>query len=190
MPPPAFIELAALAVAVSQRGDVVAERVPPDVDGLARIVGHRDAPAAGAGRRPGHAEVIQPAGDETEHLVPAGGGLDPQLAGVDQALQPAGVPGQPEEPVLLPYLLRPGAVLGAQAARQLGRLVELLAAHAVQARVVLLVQIAAGRAGPPEPFHARPVPGVAAGADEVVKRQRERLAQRGKGRRVAVDEAG
>ena len=100
------------------------------------------------------------------------------------------IAGQPEEPVLLPYPLRLRAVLGACSAGQLGRLVELLAAHAVQALVVLPVEIAASRASPPESLHSGPVPRIAAGADEIVERQRKRLAQPLEGRRVPADKLG
>src|SRR5258708_21416642 len=78
-------------------------------------------------------------------------------------------------------------MLRTQAIPQLGGLVELLAADAVQALVVLQVQITARRAGLPEPLHPGQVARIAAGADEVVERQRERLAQRGERRGVAVD---
>src|SRR5258708_26045002 len=79
-------------------------------------------------------------------------------------------------------------MLRTQAIPQLGGLVELLAADAVQALVVLQVQITARRAGLPEPLHPGQVARIAAGADEVVERQRERLAQRGERGGVAVDE--
>ena len=71
---------------------------------------------------------------------------------------------------------------------QLRRRVELLAADAVQALVVPAVQVAAGRAGPPQAFHARPVPRVAAGADDVVDRQAQRPGQAGERGGVRVDE--
>src|SRR5260370_4141039 len=79
-------------------------------------------------------------------------------------------------------------MLRTQAIPQLGRLVELLAADAVEALVVVQVQSTAGRAGLPEALHPGQVAQIAAGADEVVERQRERLAQRGERGGVAVDE--
>src|SRR5208282_2800789 len=163
-PPPAVVP--GFAGAVAERGDVVAERVPPDVDHLAGIAGDGYAPAAGPGRGARRAEVLEPARDEAEHLVAPPGGLDPEPARADQVVQLAGVPGQPEEPVLLRDGLRLGAVFRAPAARQVGRPVELLAAHAVPALVVLQVQIAAGRAGLPQLLPPGPVPRLVAGADE------------------------
>src|SRR5260370_29641333 len=80
--------------------DVVAQRVPPDVDHLAGVTGHADAPAAGPGDRPGRAEVLQAAGDEAEHLVATAGRLDPELARADQVVQLTGVAGWREEPIL------------------------------------------------------------------------------------------
>src|SRR5580692_2150511 len=100
--------------------------------------------------------------------------------------QRRGVPGQPEEPVLLADLLRLGPVLGAAALPEFGRGVELLAARAVQAGVPPPVQVAG--AGPPERLDAGPVPGVAAGADEVVDGQRQRAAECRERLGVAVDE--
>jgi len=173
-------------LAVAQRRHVVAQRVEPHVDNLARVAGHRDAPAAGPVGGPRHREVRQPAVDEPEHLVAAPGGLDPQPAGGDRLPQRRGVAGQPEEPVLLADLLRFRPVFGAAAVAQLGRTVELLTAGAVQAGVLLPVQVR--RAGPPERLDAGPVPGVAAGADEVVHAQRQRTAERTERLGVAVDE--
>jgi len=83
-------------LAVAQRRHVVAQRVEPHVDNLARVAGHRDAPAAGPVGGPRHREVRQPAVDEPEHLVAAPGGLDPQPAGGDRLPQRRGVPAQPE----------------------------------------------------------------------------------------------
>src|SRR6202034_3393425 len=137
--PPAFVVPAAGAVA--GRGDVVAQGIPPDVDHLVGITGHGDAPATGARRGTRCAEVVEPAGDETEHLIAPRCGLDPEPARADQVAQLAGVAGEPEEPVLLRDPLRPGPVLRAQAVRQLGWPVKLLASHAVQAFVLLSVQI-------------------------------------------------
>ena len=61
---------------VVERGDVVPERVPPHVDHLRRIVGHGDAPAACARLRARHADVVEPAGEERQHLVAVGLGHD------------------------------------------------------------------------------------------------------------------
>ena len=104
------------ALAVAQCRHVVAQRVEPHVDDLAGVAGHRDTPAAGPAGGPRHGEVRQPAVDEREHLVAAPGRLDPQPAGGDRLPQRHGVPGQPEEPVLLADAFRFGPVLGAASA--------------------------------------------------------------------------
>ena len=182
--PPPPVGLAVLAVA--EGGDVVAQGVKPHVDHLAGVAGHGNAPAAGPHRRPRHREVLQAAVDEREYFVAAPGGLDPQPSAGDRLSQRFGVPGQAEEPVLLGDLLRRGLVLGAAPVEQFGGRVELLAAGAVQALVPLPAQVR--RTGPPEPFHAGPVPGVATGADNVVDAQRQRVAQRHERLGVAVDE--
>ena len=182
--PPLLVGLAAGAVA--QCGHVVAQGVEPDVDDLAGIAGHGNAPAAGPFGGPRDREIRQAAVDECEHLVAPPGGLDAQPPGGDRRPQRFGVPGQPEEPVLLADLLRHGLVLGAPAVAQFGRRVELLAAGAVQALVFLPVQVAG--AGLPEPLDAGPVPGVPAGADEVVDGQRQGVAERQERLGVAVDE--
>jgi len=76
----------------------------------------------------------------------------------------------------------------AQAVHELGRPVELLAANAVLTLVPLQVEVTARGAGLPEPFDPGPVTRIAAGADEIIERQRQRLAQRGERGRVAVDQ--
>ena len=79
-------------------------------------------------------------------------------------------------------------MLGAPAVTEFGGPVELLAARAVQAVVPLTVQIAGVGAGQPETSDARPVAGVAAGADDVVDGQRQRVAEGQECIAVAVDE--
>jgi len=71
---------------------------------------------------------------------------------------------------------------------QFRRRVELLAADAVQALVVPAVQVAARGAGTPEALDSGSVPRVAAGADEVVDAEAERLGQAEEGGGVGVDE--
>ena len=79
-------------------------------------------------------------------------------------------------------------MLGAAPVVQLRLGVELLAPDAVQARVVPAVQVAARGAGPPQPLDPSRVPGVAAGADQVVYGQVQRLRQAGERGRVGVHE--
>src|SRR4029453_10624978 len=174
--------------AVVERVDVVAERIPPDVDDLVRIAWHTDAPAARPGAGTGDAEVLQAAGDEGEHLVPAGRWLDPQPATLDQLVEPVLVTRQAVEPVLLGDARRPGAVLGTAAPLDRVRGVELLAADAVQPLVLLAVEVAGSGRRQPEALDAGAVAGVPAGADEVVETERERPAQGGERGGVAVDQ--
>ena len=72
--------LAGRSERVTERGEVVGERVEPHVHdvlaglaGVARVVGHRDAPGEA---RPGDGQIAQPAAQEAEHLVPVLLGLD------------------------------------------------------------------------------------------------------------------
>ena len=170
---------------VPERRDVVRERVEPDVDHLRRIARHRDAPAAGALAGAGHADVVEPAAQHGEHLVAAGLGLDAQRAGRDRGLERLAVAREAEEPVALDDVLQRRGVLGAAAVDQLVGAEERLAAGAVAALVVALVEVAGGRAGAPQPLDAGAVAGVDAGADEVVVRELERLAERGEALRRA-----
>lgn len=66
--------------------------------------------------------------------------------------------------------------------------VELLAAGAVQPLVTPAVEVAGGGALPPQPCHPSSVARVDAGADEVVERQRQRVAQCGEPGGVVVHE--
>ncbi len=59
-----------------ERGDVVHERVEPDVDDVARAVRERDAPLDG---RPGDREILEPGLHERAHLVEAALGIDERL---------------------------------------------------------------------------------------------------------------
>src|SRR6266508_4331770 len=109
------------------------------------------------------------------------------FAAADQLVQPLLVAGEPEEPVLLGDQLRLDVVVWAAAAAKLHLGVELLAADAVQPLVVLAVEVAGGGARPPQPLDPGAVARVAAGADEVVERQRQRPAQRPERLGGAVD---
>ncbi len=114
------------------------------------------------------------------------GWLDAQPPAGDEVVQHLAVARQPEEPVLLRHQLRLGVMLAQRLVDQFGRLIELFAADTVEAFVVLAVQVVG--AGVPEPLHAGAVSGIAAGADEVVERQRQWTRQRLEGGRVGVDE--
>ena len=129
-------------VGVVERGDVVRERVEPDVDHLAGVARHGDAPAVGAFGRTGDAEVGQTAPDEREHLVAAVLRLDLQTAAFDQIEQSLLVVGETEEPVALDDQLGRLPVFGAETVDQIVGSEECFAAAAVEALVVALVEIA------------------------------------------------
>ena len=162
---------------VPELRDVVRQRVEPDVDGLRRIARHRDAPAAGALAGARHADVVEPAPQHGEHLVAPRLGLHAQHAGLDGGQERLPVAREAEEPVALGDVLQGRGVLGAAAVDELVPAEERLAARAVAALVVALVQVAGGRAGVPQPLDAGAMARVDAGADEGVVRQLERLAQ-------------
>ena len=173
---PPLLELAVVA-AVPEVGDVVRERVEPDVDGLRRVVGHRDAPAAGAVDAARGAEVVEAVADEREHLVASHRRLDLEPARHDRLLDRVPVPRQPEEPVALHDPLGRSIVLRAAAVLEVAGDDERLAAGAVEALVVALVQVAARHARPPQRLDPDAVPPVDAGADERVVREVERAAR-------------
>src|SRR4029077_21014005 len=177
-----------VAVAVAERGDIVAQRVKPHVDHLAGVAGNRDAPAARSFGGPRNREVLQAAVDEREHLVTPPGGLDAQFVAGDRRTKRPAVAGQPEEPVLLGDALRLGVVLGAVSGPQFGGGVELFTTGAVQPLVPLAVKVPGRRARLPEPLHARAMPSVTAGPDKVIDAERQGGAQREERLRVAVDE--
>lgn len=145
--PPVAVVLA--AGVTPERGDVVGERIEPDVDHLLGIVRHRDAPAPCPLARAGDAEVAEAVPDEHEHLVAPVLGLDPKAPVLDQIEQHVLVVRQPEEPVELDDYLGRLSVLGAAPAGEISGRDERLAARAVEALVVALVEI------PPRRRHAR-----------------------------------
>src|SRR5258708_13152822 len=128
-PPPVQV---CLIGSVAERGQVVSERVPPDIDHLAGVAWYRNAPAVSPLIGSGDREVGQAAIDERENLVATSGRLNPQSSGRDLVPQPAGIAGEPEEPVLLGDSVRPDAVLRAQARAELRFTVEGLPPDAVQ----------------------------------------------------------
>ena len=113
-------------------------------------------------------DACKVAGEEPEDLVATLLRRDDQLAAGDELGDLVAVAGEPEEPVGLGDLLDRCPVLLAQPVDQLVRCVELFAARAVQAGVVLLVQVAGGLAGVPQGGDAWRVPRVAAGSQELV----------------------
>ena len=70
---PVFLIEAIILRAVAKGGDIVGERIHPDVDDMLRVERDRHAPGK---RRAGHAQVFQTGLDKViEHLIAAGGGL-------------------------------------------------------------------------------------------------------------------
>ncbi len=198
--PPAPV-LRAVDGAEPEGADVVGEGVEPDVDHLGRITGHTDAPTPGAPHGPRDADVLQPPPHERQHLLPERPGVDGERFGPDEPLEVVLIGGQPEEPVLLGDPLEDGAVVGAPKLNRMirsrvasfrgedpvrhggrssafaGRImsvIELLAADAVVADVLPLVQVAVGGARQPQPLDGGTVARVRARADEVVEGQVER----------------
>ena len=92
--------------AIADGGDVVDQRVEPDVDDVLRIVGDGNAPLE-AGARDG--EVFEAAAHEAEDLVAAGFGFDRECAGFDEFDQLRLILREAEEIVFFgdPLRLRP-----------------------------------------------------------------------------------
>src|SRR5258708_4905702 len=122
---------------VAERGDVVRQRVEPDVDDLTRIARHRNPPTTGPRARSRDTDVLEPRGDERADLVPTRFRQDPELARIDQRKQAIAVAGEAKEVVLFLDDLGRGQVLWTKAVDQLVRGVEQLAADAVQSSVGL-----------------------------------------------------
>ena len=123
-------------------GDVVRQRVEPDVDAVLGIIRERDAPlAAGAADR----EVAQALAQPAEDLVAEVLRLAERRIVAVELLEPLLVLAQGEEPVLLlePLDLE-RRVLGTVSVDQLGVGLELVVARAVPARVHALVDVARG----------------------------------------------
>src|SRR5215831_10071832 len=95
-----------LVGSVAETGDVIAERVEPDVDRLIRIAGHGDTPAASALRAARDAEVLRFAFDPRENLVPARLRNDLDLAARIKLAKLPAVTRQAEEPVFFFDLVR------------------------------------------------------------------------------------
>ena len=113
--------------------------------------------------------------DEGEHLVSPLLGLDPKVAALDQLEQRIGVAGEAKEPVALGHLLGPAFVFGTEPRNQLVPVEERVAAGAVEALVITLVEVSALGARPPEALHSGAVARIDARPDEVVIRKLQRL---------------
>ena len=132
---------ACLVRQVSGRGEIVEQRVEPDIAHVARIKGQGDAPAQ-ALDRPRDAQVAQRAAQKAQHLVAADLGLDERGVIVDVLDQPVLVGAHAEEIVALYQLLdRPPAV-GAVALDQVLFGPKALVGHAVPPCIVPGIDVA------------------------------------------------
>jgi hypothetical protein len=145
-------------------GQVVLERVDPDVHDVPWVPGDGHPPGE-AGPRDG--EVLEPLLDEGDDLAPAGLGADELRVVAVVLQQPVGVLGDAEEVVLLPDGVDRSAVDRAVAVDQLLGAVELLAGHTVQALVAVQVDVALVVQLLPQVLHGQHV-ALLGGADEVV----------------------
>ena len=126
--------------AVSQRRDVIAQRVNPDVDRMLGIKVHGNAPLDAG---PADAQILESGLQEVvDHLVGAAGGLDEIRVLLDVPDQPGSVLVHPEEIALLLRLLHGAAAVRAAPVLQLQLRPEALAGRAVPALVFRLVNVA------------------------------------------------
>ena len=125
---------------VAETGDVVAQRVQPDIGDVSRREIDRNPPAEG---RSGNAEILKPRQQEVvHHLVLPRLRLDEVRMGVDVVDQPVCVAAHPEEISRLGGGLDITAVQRAFAVHQLGFGVEGLALLAVHTLVFAQIDIA------------------------------------------------
>ena len=151
---------------VRQGAQVVDERVRPDVRDLVRVPRDRDPPgqALTADR-----EVLQPARDERPRLVRAERRQDEVGPLVVEREQLLLIGREPKEPVALLDPLGLDVVLGALPVDELRLRLERLAAHAVEPRVDVLVDVVATVVPDPEQeLLDEPLVPVVARADEEV----------------------
>src|SRR5215211_2666897 len=78
-------------VGIPKRGDIVAQRVEPDIRHLLGVARHANATAARAGTRARDAEIGQAAANEAEHLILARLWHNPQPIALDQLAQAIGI---------------------------------------------------------------------------------------------------
>ncbi len=108
------------------------------------------------------------------------------LIGDDQVTQAISVVREAKEVVFLFYHFRTCQVDRAAASTEFSFAIKLLAAHAVEATIGALVDVAALSAGVPELAHAVQMAGVIAGANEIIIREIQQFAEPAKVRGVAV----
>ena len=135
---PVLVHVVIPVVHIAQRRHVVKQRVHPDIDHVAGVKVHGDAPGeAGAA----DAQILQARLDEVvDHFVHTGGGLQ-EVRALQQILHAACVLAQPEEVGLLLGVLHLAAAVGALAVHQLALGPEGLAGLAVLAHVLALIDV-------------------------------------------------
>ena len=136
---PELVVIVVGLVAVAQRGDIVAQRIDPDIHGVLGVKGNGDAPLD---RGAGNTGVLQALLDKGDHLVLPALGLDELGVLLVELEQTVGVLAGLEEVGLLVGLVDLAAALGALAVHQLAVGPEALAGLAVVADVLALVDIA------------------------------------------------
>src|SRR5882762_1164752 len=123
----------------SRGGQIIDQGVEPDIDRLVRIAGEGNAPRQSLA---GDRDVLQPVFNQAHHLVAPDLRLDAELAGRDELEEPLAVRAEAEKVIALfggDEVER--GMLDAMPVRDLGRLLELLAAGAIQSLIVRDVQI-------------------------------------------------
>ena len=137
---PVLLEQRVIVRAVAQRGNVIAQRVNPDVHRVLLVERDRNAPLDG---RAADAQVFQPRTEEVvQHLVGAAGGLDEVRMLLDVLNQPFGVLLQAEEVGFFTRLFHRAAAVRAAAVLELQFRPEGFAGRAVPALVFRLVDVA------------------------------------------------
>ncbi len=126
-------------IAVAQRGNVVAQRVNPDIHGVLGVKGNGDAPLD---RGAGNTGVLQALLDKGDHLVLPALGLDALGILLVVLQQAVGILAGLEEVGLLVGIIDLAAAVGALAVHQLAVGPEALAGLAVVADVLALIDIA------------------------------------------------
>ena len=176
----------AVGVRIAGGGDVVGQRVDPDIHHMLFVARHRHAPVEGRAR---DRQVLQPGFDEAHDLVAALRRPDEVGIVLVEGEQPVLIGREPEEiALLLDPFDRRAERLAAHAVVADGRflLVEIgFLPHRIPAAVAVEVDVAIRRHALPDRLAGLVVP-LLGGADEVVVGAAERLDHRAEDRRVAV----